>query len=69
MTPQEIKQFYQDIRNTLNTVEVRGVENMNHLLGCIFAMDNLWPEISKQLAVSEPPAEPPEVTLEEPTDA
>lgn len=65
MTPQEIKQSFQNIRNTLNTVEVRGAENMNHLLGCIVAMDKLWPEIARQLAASEHPADPPEVSVEE----
>ena len=69
MTTQEIKQSFQNIRNTLNTVEVRGAENMNHLLGCIVAMDQLWPEIAKQLAASEPPAELPEVSVVEAPDA
>lgn len=49
MTPQEIKVNYMNIRNTLDAVEVRGANNMNHLLGCILAMDKLWPEIEKQL--------------------
>ena len=53
MTPQEIKANYMNIRNTLDIVEVRGANNMNHLLGCILAMDKLWPEIEKQLTPEE----------------
>lgn len=53
MTPQEIKANYMNIRNTLDTVEVRGANNMNHLLGCILAMDKLWPEIEKQMVSVE----------------
>ena len=49
MTSQEIKQNYQNIRNTLDIIEVRGSTNLNHLLGSIIAMDKLWPEIEKQL--------------------
>lgn len=53
MTPQEIKVNFMNIRNTLDTVEVRGANNMNHLLGCILAMDKLWPEIEKQMVSVE----------------
>lgn len=53
MTPQEIKVNYMNIRNTLDAVEVRGANNMNHLLGCILAMDKLWPEIEKQMVSVE----------------
>lgn len=49
MTPQEIKERYQQIINTLNAVEVHGVTNMNHLLGCILSMEKLWTEIEQHI--------------------
>lgn len=65
MTPNEINQRITDIRNTLNIVSVVGAENMNRLLGCILALDNLKPEIA---ALTRPEPEE-EVVIDAPDQA
>ena len=54
MTSKEIKIALKKVVNTLNIVEVRGEENLDHLLGSIYAL--------KQLIES---VDAPEITLEE----
>lgn len=50
----ENKNALRTVVNTLNTVEVKGRENMNHLLGAIMVLE--------QMLASD---EAPQVTLEE----
>lgn len=54
MTNTEIKTSLQKVVNTLNTVEVKGEDNLNHLLGSIYVL--------KQLIAN---MDAPEITLEE----
>lgn len=55
MTP-ENKTTLQMVINTLNTIEVRGRENMNHLLGCIMALEHI-------MAQQEEPQDGPEISI------
>lgn len=58
MTNQEIKKAIQMTINTLNTIDVKGRENLNHLLGSILTLENLNNHL-----------EEPEITFEEVKDA
>lgn len=40
MTEEEI-QLINSVRDTLEMIEVRGMSNLNHMLACMFALDNL----------------------------
>ena len=46
MTPQEVNKQITDVINTLCTVSVSGKENMDHMLGCIWLLEKLRPEIA-----------------------
>lgn len=55
MTP-ENKNAIRTVINTLNTVEVKGRENMNHLLGAIMVLENLLAaDEAPQMVVEEAP--------------
>lgn len=45
MTPKQIKTNLISVINTLNTVEVKGRENMNRLLGSIMLLEKTTQEI------------------------
>ena len=47
MTP-ENKTTLQMVINTLNTIEVKGRENMNHLLGCIMTLERMMAQKDEQ---------------------
>ena len=53
---QDNKKALRTVVNTLNTVEVKGRENMNHLLGAIMVPENL---------IAQPDEEEPEISIEE----
>lgn len=53
---QDNKKALRTVVNTLNTVEVKGRENMNHLLGAIMVLENL---------MAQPDEEEPEISIEE----
>lgn len=53
---QDNKKALRTVINTLNTVEVKGRENMNHLLGAIMVLENL---------MAQPDEEEPEISIEE----
>lgn len=46
MTPNEIATALVKIHNTLNCIEVKGRENMNHLLGCMQELEKLIPAVN-----------------------
>lgn len=50
----EIKNNVQMAINTLNTVEVRGRENMNHLLGSIMVLEQVVQQITAMKAPDVP---------------
>lgn len=54
MTPSQTKTNLVNIINTLNTIEVKGKENMNRMLGCILLLEKMVHE-----------AEEPAIKLEE----
>lgn len=56
MTLTEAKDTIKNVINTLNTVEVKGRDNLNHLLGCILALEQVAGNID---------APTPEIKLEE----
>lgn len=58
MTNQEIKKAIQMTINTLNTIDVKGRENLNHLLGSILTLENINNRLDE-----------PEITFEEVKDA
>ena len=47
MTPEEVTKALLNSINTLNTISVRGEEDMNHLLGVILYLKQIIPEIDK----------------------
>ena len=53
---QDNKKALRTVVNTLNTVEVKGRENMNHLLGAIMVLENL---------MAQPDEDEPEISIEE----
>lgn len=53
---QDNKKALRTVVNTLNTIEVKGRDNMNHLLGAIMVLENL---------MAQPDEEEPEISIEE----
>lgn len=47
MENMDIKTNLVNVISTLNRVEVKGRENMDHLLGCIMVLEKLVSEVSK----------------------
>jgi hypothetical protein len=52
----EQKNAIRTVINTLNTVEVKGRENMNHLLGAIMVLEQM---------LAQPDEQEPEIRIEE----
>lgn len=48
MTQDQIKSSIMAVINTLNTVEVKGRDNMNRLLGSIVTLEKLAAELEKE---------------------
>lgn len=64
MTNAEIKKSLEAAVNTLNVVEVKGKDNMNHLLGVILMLS----ELANYLGQSETKAEEVTPNEENPTE-
>ena len=47
MNPSDLKTGLTSIVNTLNTIEVKGKDNLNKLLGCVMLLEKLIPELEK----------------------
>lgn len=60
MTPSQTKSNLVNIINTLNTIEVKGKENMNRMLGCILLLEKMAHEAEQN--------DEPEIKLEEVSD-
>lgn len=53
---QNDKKTLRAVVNTLNTIEVKGRENMDRLLGCIMALEHI-------MAQQEEPQDGPEISI------
>lgn len=51
MTPEQIKAALKIVVNTLNTVEVKGKDNINHMLGSIMTLEKVINEMNTETEV------------------